>query len=98
MANWQYTLDIEEAWKQAQEDKLTPQQLATIIADKLYDLPLVGNGKDSVMHNFRNLAANPEADFDDFDVEMEILYDWADTNLTPGKWPPDKLCWIKTCW
>lgn len=97
MANWLHHLDISKEWKQVQEGEITVAQLAQAIADKLDGLfPKAADGRAHVSKLMRDFAASGSDDADEFDNIMAVLYDWGDTTLSVGKWPPDKLCWINT--
>jgi hypothetical protein len=107
MANWQYILDINDAWEKAEEDKITSIDLAKVVVERLIELrPKIyhrfGSDSsyveqlDSIIINFESFIDDNEDDDSLFNEVFDELYDWADTNVTPGQWPPNKLCWIRT--
>ena len=87
---WQSKIDIREDWKLADERQVTPEQLGQRIAEKLRHLPLEVRCQDHddlewIIDDLEGIA--PDATFDDFDIVLETLYDWADV---------EKRCWITT--
>jgi hypothetical protein len=107
MANWQYTLDIQEAWGKAKKDAISTIDLAKEVVKKMREIEpdLVSRfGKNSeivlaflgILKSFDRFIANDDDSTAKFDVLFHRLYDWADTEVPPRSWPPDKLCWIKT--
>lgn len=104
MANWQFTLDIQNAWNKAKEDKISSIDLAKEIIIQLKRLrPLIEarySGKmpvvllDSLILQFNKFVAKDEDDNNSFDTIFNDLYNWADMELDTN-WPPKKLCWVK---
>src|SRR5687768_8620018 len=101
MADWQRTLDIVDIWNQAQDEEITPQQLAAIIAKRLDKLQnfhdsVIDGIKSHLIEQFKLLSENEDTeDEDEFNILMNDLYNWADISLD-GKFGGKKVCWIKT--
>lgn len=107
MANWQYEIDIEDAWQKAKNDEISSVDLAKVIVEKVKELlPKIRSrfGEAShaaliltdIMADFDRFVKDNDDDNDTFDAIFNRLYDWADQKLSLEKWPPDALCWIKT--
>ena len=82
---WTHTLDLSEAWPQAEREEITTAQLGRLIAEGLESLTKFYPFDDDL----NNLIADMQevsADPDEFNVLMDVLYDWADQ---------DKRLWIK---
>lgn len=106
MANWQRTIDISDAWKDADPDDFsTIKDLVDDIIERLSaleDLPedeelgaLVNDIKQDLIEDFTTLNASADSDVSDFDDIMERLYDWGDMALD-SQLNGRKVCWIKT--
>lgn len=101
MAKWQSTLDVVEAWKAAQNDEISIQELASIVHKKLLDLPALGVNEDQgrleLAESFEDLSADPKATSNEFDYLWSYLYDWADQIIGPktGPWNQKRACWVK---
>lgn len=98
MAKWQRHLRMQPEWGQAQEDELTIQELAGVVAKRLRALrPFaeehIEEKRDELAEEFEWIAKSPDADREDFDSWMEELYDWGDTRLD-ADWNGKKVCWI----
>jgi hypothetical protein len=107
MANWQYTLNIKEIWQKGIENKVTSVELAKVVVEKLKELrpkllsrfgenSFVCSEQDALIVDFEEHIEEGVDDDDCFNDIFSRLYDWADINLTPEVWPPQKLCWVKT--
>ena len=90
MANWQYTLDIKDEYKEARAETLQPHEMAHRIATKIRALPV--HSIYDIINQFEALSEG--ATFDDTDEIMEQLYDWGNQWVGPGR--ADKKCWIST--
>ena len=101
MANWQLKLQLSDVYHKG----LPIPELAGIVAERLaalsipftmlYAVPDLGDIRDDIVGEFREISVDPNADADDFDEVMKHLYDWADTELDDhchGK----RVCWVKT--
>lgn len=102
MANWQRQLDISKEWKQSENEEISLQEFAQLIVQKLQELPLFDNMefineiKENIIEEFRmSVIENNDADFDDFNYCMNMLYDWGDISLD-SHWNGAKVCWINT--
>lgn len=87
MPNWNYKIDVRDAWRKAQNDEITPAQFCTEVVDALKKLPpgLFSNSAlGGIYNDLQSCAANLDCDANDFDEIWERLYDWAD----------DYRCWI----
>ena len=101
MPKWRYTLDIEDSWGKAKDNKITSIELAEEIVKKLEELKGRMSSQfcdqaESLIENFKEFIKENDDDDDLFDSLFNELYDWADTDLTPGVWNGSKLCWVKT--
>lgn len=85
MPRWKHQLNIADAWKRAEVREITPAALARGIAAKLRCLPRQARSLE-MAEQFEMFAdivgdeANGQEDWQDFDTNMEDLYDWADAN------------------
>ena len=101
MANWRLILQLGDVYHKG----LPIPELAGIVAERLaaltipatmlYSVSTLGDVRDDIVDAFKSVAANPNADADDFDGVMEQLYDWADTELD-NHWNGRKVCWVDT--
>lgn len=82
MANWKHTLNLKVEWEQADEDKITVQQLASIVAAKLSKIDFkdedVNYDRDEFVDELEGFSEDLTATKNDFDNVWERLYDWAD--------------------
>jgi len=80
MTNWKYRINLKKEWQNAKDGKLTAHELGEIVATKIKKLPVYNSDVDLqyIADNFENLGK--QSSFDDFDIEMEDLYNWADYN------------------
>jgi hypothetical protein len=99
MTDWRITLNIRDAWSQAQEGKITHRDLANIVALRLAKLPELPDGneplnilRNELVNDFWGISEDYSSDEDDFNYVMDNLYDWADMQLQSHK----KCCWVKT--
>lgn len=97
MANWQRRLDIRDVWD---KDKMTVQELAAVIANRLKALNPFGdeyidNQREELVDEFQSFSEDKEGTKGEFDSLMSELYDWGDISLDSA-WPPKKVCWIST--
>lgn len=102
MAQWQRTLDLSDVWDKGLERKISVSTLSAIVVERLKALPSFGirhssidEEKENIIEEFKILAEDPTADFDDFDCVLEDLYNWGDISLD-GKFAGKKVCWIRT--
>ncbi len=95
MANWMYTLEVKDAWKQTQAGEMTIAQFAAHAAEKIKALPVFGADREieEIVEELEIIAADPEPGVEAFDSVWSQLYDWADQVV--GSWN-DKMCWIRT--
>ena len=96
MANWQRELNISNAFRQAQDDEITHEELAAEIAKKLlalrpFNIQTIDLEREDIADDF----AHFEGDVDEFYHLMDRLYNWADTALD-DKWNGRKVCWVRT--
>ena len=100
MANWKYTVDIESIWN---DEKTTVAEkgklIARVIRRTFPNSWFVDNSEDyddqlfDIYRDFMEVGDDEEA----FDAIMAELYDYGDCELAPfGKWPANKMAWIKT--
>jgi hypothetical protein len=91
MTKWKHTIDISQDWKMAENGSITPQQISKNIAEKLRGLKVNDifqqEEHEDIIDELECLSEDDMATFNDFDVVMSRLYDWADY---------EKTCWIKT--
>ena len=95
MAQWRRKLKLKDVWNGIGDGKMTPQKLASVVANRLKKLKDFGDEdidfeKQDIVDEFEGLSEDPEADFDDFDNVMYSLYNWADTPLD-NEWPGKKV-------
>lgn len=100
MTKWQRKLLLNPEWDQAQDKKITAQELAKSVATKLLSLKpfkpefeRVNDERTELAEEFSDVAADPNATLDDFNYVMAALYDWGDQTLDGG-WNGRKVCWI----
>jgi hypothetical protein len=102
MANWKYTIDIADAWKEARANKMSVQTLSKILSKEIGKLltkkSLVDDTElQDIQIEFDGLSEDKESDWNDFNNVMGELYDWGDTLLVKKNFYNDiKQCWIKT--
>lgn len=84
MANWKYNLNIKAEWVQAELNKITIQQLASVAAKRLSLIDFkdedVNFDRDDLVDEFEGLSEDLTATRDDFDNVWDRLYDFADAN------------------
>ena len=96
MATWKYKINVKEEWKKAQNDEISLQELAGLIATKLETLPCYKDEDlQTIVEDLENFSEDPSGTKDDFDYVWEAVYDWGDTILKDG-WPQTRMCWIGT--
>lgn len=100
MAKWQRELNLLPEWRDAQDGKITPQDMAKIISARLRTLAPFGTGldfdRDELADQFDDFARDVDAEADDFDQIMQDLYDWADTHISGDFFNAKKACWVRT--
>lgn len=76
--DWRHTINIKAAWQQAENDEITPAELARYLAEQLRAAPVI----DAEVHasRFEELSKNEELDEEAFDASFSELCDWADEN------------------
>lgn len=86
--SWKYRLDFTEERNRFDEDELTAEQVAQLVAKKVHAL-VEKCAEDSVDHaELRNIAETFECEVDSvdsFDDTLRDLYDWGD----------EYRCWIE---
>lgn len=100
MANWQRHLKLQPEWGQAQDEEISPQELAAVIAKRLKALMPFKDGyaeqqRLDLVDDFEAAAEDADLTVNDFDYLMSELYDWGDIRLD-DKWNGKKVCWIDT--
>jgi hypothetical protein len=100
MAQWQRKLKLKDVWNQVNEGRMTVQELAGVVVQRLGELEdfgdeYVDDRKQEVLEMFESVAQIHDADVDDFDCAMENLYDWADMRLD-NRWNGKAVCWVET--
>ena len=100
MANWQRRIHLNPEWEQAQEEKISPQELAAVIAKRLKALtPFKDEYPEQqrldLVDDFEAAAEDAYLTVRDFDYLMNELYDWGDMRLDDN-WNGKKVCWIDT--
>jgi len=100
MAQWQRKLKLKDVWNDVDDGKMTVQELAGIVANRLEKLKDFGDEdvdfeKQDIVDEFKGLSEDPGADLNDFNNVMCSLYDWADIPLD-NEWPGKKVCWVET--
>ena len=101
MTNWQRQLDLKPEWQQALGGKITTQQLAKVVIERLKALKPFGDYeidsiKEDLIEQFEMLAEDQDADINEFDYIMQDLYNWGDTKISGDFSNAKKVCWIKT--
>lgn len=100
MADWQSELDLSDVWYNTSVGEISIHKLAGIISERL-DKIRPSEDEDilatqlELVDAFLSISEDKECSEDDFDYEMENLYDWADTKLD-NSWNGKKVCWIRT--
>jgi hypothetical protein len=100
MSQWQRHLDIKYIWKLAEDEEITPQELAKQVAERLEKLPVfnivdVDEELEEIILELKDFSDCDDVTFDDFDDIMSRLYDWGDISLD-DKFGGKKVCWIGT--
>ena len=82
MVDWKNKVDLSQEWRRARNGELTAQQLSRVIAIKLSRFIQWASDQElvTIRADFNALALNAAASFDDFDVILEALYNWADVD------------------
>ncbi len=80
MSRWAHKIDVTTEWKRAEHDEITPQELCSILAEKLTALNIQDYVLNDIIKAFRELAAAQNTTFDLFDDVLEDLYNWGDRN------------------
>lgn len=82
MPRWDHYLRIKEEWQAAQDDKISHQQLAKVIADRLEKIDFNDEDanfqRDELVDMFRGIQDDEGAEISLFDSIMSDLYDFAD--------------------
>jgi hypothetical protein len=102
MAQWQRHLRLQPEWSKAQEDEISVQELAGVIAERLLALqPFTGRDewveseRIDLADEFAAISREASIDEEEFDGWMSQLYNWGDTALD-SHWNGRKVCWIDT--
>lgn len=78
---WQFRINIAEHWRDALARRITPGLLASLIADAVRRTGAAGCEDMAEQFAVLGEALADESDdaaYDDFDMNMADLYDWAD--------------------
>lgn len=75
---WKYEIDIAHMWDLASKRKISPEDLGNYIINAISELPIYRIQHEMIEQFFSGL--NEDSDWDDFDLEMSFVYDWADEN------------------
>lgn len=100
MANWQSELDLSDVWGKIDTGELTIHELAGIVSIRLdkirpsEDEEILASQLELV-DAFLSISEDKECNVDDFDYEMQNIYDWADIKLD-NSWNGKKICWVRT--
>lgn len=104
MSNWQLKLDLTDVWNKY-PDEVRLCELCGIISERLRKLnPIrmadwIIEQKESIADEFEIMSIGDDATEEEFNDQMDALYDWGDTVLdrkfTPGVMQR-KVCWIAT--
>lgn len=81
MKIWDYTLKIQDEWKQALNNQITVQKLAEVIEKKLEAIDFGAEDnyrRDQLVEEFSRFSEDETGDKDDFDEIFAELYDFAD--------------------
>ena len=96
VANWKYRLELSDLWKAKKEGKLTIEELAKQVAQRIRRLPCYEKYEEELLDivlGFEHCVNN----LDDFDNVLEQLYDWADIPLLTRRGEMQrKMCWVDT--
>jgi hypothetical protein len=107
MANWQFKLELGDAWQAYDEDE-NVQKLAGTVAERIKALVpsikrvptptyrrMAGVLEKDILPMFEEVRDDESMGVEDFDSALENLYDWADTRLD-NEWNGRAMCWIDT--
>lgn len=101
MTEWKHTLNLLPEWTLAADERLTIQQMAGIIAERLRRLDFsnedYNHERDDIAEAFEGISADDETTDYDFGTVMNALYDFGDTQVSGAFFDAVKLCWVKTC-
>ncbi len=91
------TLDIKEEWEKADNEHISCQQLAKVIAERLSELHFFNdkrfeNERLKLIEDFLLFSEDIIGTVDEFDDLMDELYNWGDMSYNNTT----KICWIKT--
>lgn len=96
MANWVYTLNIQDLREKAKNEEITPADYMAEIVRRMRALNVADKYK-AARDRVANLIEeyiHAGNDWDDADDLMESVYDWGDTVINGSTRPRTKLCWI----
>jgi len=105
MANWKFKLDLKDVWKKLESKEISIADGGRVIEERIQSLISEINPNDNekieeifALDELLDIATDMAfvEDVEDFDYQMERLYDWGDMKLSNEKWPEDKMCWIAT--
>lgn len=101
MANWQRHIYLQPEWGRAQEQVMTKQELATVIAKRLKSLvpfsdEYIEGQREELIDMFDDAADDETLTTADFDWCMNELYDWGDIQISGSFFDAQKVCWIDT--
>lgn len=105
MAEWQRELDLTDIWEKYNNEEMTVQQMSETIAVRLAQLRKFPKSYDFVnvdlidlIEEFNSLSSDESLDVEEFDYQMQKLWDWGDMVLNPedGFFKHKTVCWIKT--
>lgn len=81
MSKWNYTFDIKDDWKKAENDEISAKQLSNIVVEKIKSSAFYSKNKEDlndIIWDFEEIREHDS--FDDFDTIWSDFYDWADEN------------------
>lgn len=101
MAVWMRELNLLPEWSAAQDDEISPQEMAGVIAKRLRALHPFGDDmlneqRDEIADEFEAFSEEESASVTWFDDIMGSLYDWADTKISGEFFDAKKACWVRT--
>lgn len=102
MSQWQRNLDIKDIWKLAEDEEITPQELAKQVAERLEKLQVfnivnVDEEREEIILELKDFSTCDDVTVDDFNGILSRCYDWGDISLD-DKFGGKKVCWIGTHW
>ena len=109
MTNWLSRIDISDIHKAYEKGEIQPNQVCAKVAERMeekrnevksildkfraYNMIDIW---DDISGNLKYMGNQRDIDTDDYDTELERLYDLADTRLSGSFISGEKLCWVNT--